>query len=253
MFHEDKQGNIVLSPKASFALGLFGGVLVLCTIGFFILLGIMLKGDGLKAGKAGKPSPVAVADTVPSDPAAADEPEVTMPPEITDEDHVRGNTEDYEVTLVEYSDYECPYCQNFHGTMLALMDDPDYGGKIRWVYRHFPLSFHPNAVSAANAAECAAEQGEFWGYSDELFASSSLGSTRYEQIAKSMGLNTAKFTACLEGQTYGTKISADQAGGSSAGVQGTPGTIIITRDGQLEMIPGALPLESVKGMLDALL
>jgi protein-disulfide isomerase len=256
MFHEDKQGNLVLSPRASFALGLIGGVLVLCTLGFFILLGVVMKG-GMPEGKkaAVKPSAAAPSVAAPSAaaPTAAPEPSVGEVAPVTDADHMRGELDDYEVTLVEYSDFECPFCSRFHSTMLELMDDTEYAGKVRWVYRHFPLSFHANARPAALASECAAEQGEFWSYADSLFSASSLSASALESMAEDLGLNMSKFKSCFSSDKYGSDITEDQNGGSMAGVSGTPGTIIMTNDGRKELIPGALPLEQVKGMIDAVL
>lgn len=101
--------------------------------------------------------------------APATKPEFASLPAVTDVDHFRGN-KDARLVLVEYSDYECPFCQQFHPSMTQLMDE--YGDKIGWVYRHYPLSFHPSAQKAAEAAECVTQLTDnetFWEYTDALF------------------------------------------------------------------------------------
>ena len=87
--------------------------------------------------------------------------------EVTDADHVQGDAK-AKVTLVEYSDFQCPYCLNHVSTLKQIMDE--YSGKVRLVFRHFPLSFHANAQLAAEASECASIQGKFWEMHDKLFA-----------------------------------------------------------------------------------
>ena len=130
----------------------------------------------------------------------------------------------------------------------------EYEGRIQVVFRHFPLSFHPNARTAANAAECAAEQGKFWEFADGLFEDQTiLGSDRYETLAKNLKLNLSKFDDCITSSKYDSKISADLSGGMTAGVQGTPGTIIVGSDGQPTLVPGAIPYDQLKAMLEAVL
>src|SRR5688500_4677968 len=172
MYHEEQKaaGGVTLSPKASFILGLVGGMLVLCTIGFFILLSMMLSGNGASLGSKGGDDYAAVPSPSPSAPLPDEgaAPTVGEVKPIAADDHVVG-PKTAEVTLYEYSDFECPFCQRFHPTMEQLMNAPEYKGKLRWVYRHYPLSFHPQATPAANASECAGEQNKFWEYADELF------------------------------------------------------------------------------------
>ncbi len=252
MFHEDSKG-ITLSPKASFILGLVGGVMVLCTIGFFILLGILLKG-GVAVGGSTTTNPTAYAPTpTPSPSPSPDQPAVGDVKAVAADDHVTG-AKNADVTLIEYSDFQCPYCQRFHPTMEQLMSDPAYKGKLRWVYRNFPLSFHPNAMPAANAAECASEQGKFWEYAHDLFANQDQESDAYYgQLADKLGLKRSQFDSCYQAHKYQAKITADQASGTAAGINGTPGTIIIGKNGSKQLVPGAVPYEQLKAMVDSAL
>lgn len=99
-------------------------------------------------------------------------------PVVTDEDHIRGNP-NAAITIVEYSDFECPFCSRFHPTVKQAL--VDYGDQVRWVYRHFPLAqIHPNAIPSAEASECVAEQKGnegFWEFVDAMFESQSQGLT----------------------------------------------------------------------------
>jgi protein-disulfide isomerase len=205
--------------------------------------GLPLKG----AVKAVVPSAAAPSAVAPS----AGAPAVGSLPEVTDADHVRGDA-NAPVTIVEYSDFECPFCSRFHPTMVQAMSE--YAGKIKWVYRHFPLSFHPSALPAANASECASAQGKFWEYADALFANqTTLGADLYTKIAGDLGLNMKKFSDCVAASTYASVISDDQAGGGAAGITGTPGSIIVAADGTKQLVPGAVPYEQLKTMIDAAL
>src|SRR5688572_26998144 len=252
MYHDDqKSAGVTLSPKASFILGLVGGMLVLCTLGCFILLSMTLKG-GLNVGNGGG------YDNVPSAPSAA-APDLGAPDAgvvgevkpIGADDHVRGS-KNASVTLYEWSDFECPFCSRFHPSMVQILNE--YEGKVKWVYRHFPLSFHPQATPAANAAECAAEQGKFWEYADELFANqTTLGDSLYSQLADKLKLNKGKFDSCYKAKKYQAKITQQMNDGSTAGVTGTPGTVIVAADGSKQLVPGAVPYEQLKAMVDAAL
>ncbi|MEY4722515.1 MAG: hypothetical protein RLZZ324_28 [Candidatus Parcubacteria bacterium] len=251
---EAKPAGITLSPKASFILGLVGGVMVLCTIGFVVLLCIMLRGGQL-GGSAYVPTPspsqvaAAPSGAAPSKAAPTDAIGTVGP--VTSADHVRG-VKNGQVTLIEWSDFQCPYCGRFHPTMQQLMNDPDFKGKLTWAYRHYPLSFHPNATPAANAAECASAQGKFWEFADELFGNQdSLSDAYYGQVADKLGLNRKNFDSCYAAKKYQSVITADQAAGTTAGITGTPGTIIIGKDGKKQLVPGAVPYETLKQMVQS--
>lgn len=247
MLHEEtKTGGLNLSPKHSFILGLVGGVLVLCTLGFFILLSMLFKGNVSLAAGNDTPGVTAPTPTVVPDDGGGDVVGEVKP--VSGDDHVRG-AKNAAVTLVEYSDFECPFCSRFHPTMQQLLKDFD--GKVKWVYRHYPLSFHPQANPAANAAECASEQGKFWEFADKLIENQAvLSDATYARIATELKLNKGKFDSCYAAKKFQARITADQASGTTAGVTGTPGTIIIGKDGSKQMVPGAVPYDQLKAMVE---
>lgn len=257
---DDKSVLEVLSPKQMFFVGLVGGVMTLCTIGFFILLGILLGGGSFSSTNTKKPTTVVttangdvvgpekfskcldsgetanivkadqqigasigvngtpatfvngvlvngafpydalkqVIDTTLAgksvdtldflkDQTTGKIVKVTMPnlPNVVWE----GN-ENAKVTVVEFSDFECPYCLQFEPSIEQMLTE--YGDKIRFTYRHFPLSFHPNAQKAAEAYECAKAQGKGWEMHGKLFglnSSQQLGINGYKRVATELGLD----------------------------------------------------------------
>jgi len=177
--------------------------------------------------------------------------------EISSEDHLRGNP-DAPVKIVEFSDLECPFCKNFHQTMLQVMDEYGNDGRVAWVYRHLPLEqIHPKARREAEASECAAKLGgndAFWRYVDKIFeitpANNGLDLAQLPKIAQDLGLDRGAFEACLESGEFAQKISDQMQDAAAAGAQGTPYSLIITKDGKSVPINGALPYQSVKAMID---
>lgn len=166
---------------------------------------------------------------------------------IKDSDHLRGNKK-APITIVEYSDFQCPYCAKFHETLNKVMKN--YDGKVKWVYRHFPLTkLHPHAVAAAQASECASEQGKFWEYADELYANqASINKDYLKKAAEDIGLNTNKFNTCIDSGKYKDKVQADLKAGENYGVSGTPGSFL-----NGEELGGAAPYEKLKAKIDNLL
>lgn len=128
---------------------------------------------------------------------------------------------DAKVTVVEFSDFECPYCSRAATTMDALKKK--FGDKVRFVYKHFPLSFHPNAKRAAEYAHCAQAQGKFWQMHDGIFAAqSALSEAKFAEIAQGAGADMDKLRACLADPATGARVQADFAEGERSGVRGTP-------------------------------
>ncbi|MCG6875284.1 MAG: DsbA family protein [Betaproteobacteria bacterium] len=175
-------------------------------------------------------------------------------------DHIRGNP-DAPVSLIEYSDFECPFCKRFHPTAKQIV--AAYDGKVNWVYRHFPLDFHnPAAQREAEAAECAAELGgneAFWRYTDLVYertASNGKGVAEGDlaAIAASIGLDRAKFAACVKSGRTRERVKEDLDEGTAIGINGTPGNILRNnRTGAIATRYGAQPIDRFRQTIDELL
>lgn len=172
---------------------------------------------------------------------------------VSKDDFVKGKR-DARIALIEYSDLECPFCQQFHATAQKLVDD--YDGKLMWVYRHYPLSFHPQAEPRAIGAECAAKiggQDKFWEYADYIFSQASFTGTPTDAATK-VGIDKGKFEECIKDPKMKENVTNDFNSGNKAGVTGTPGNIILdTKTGNKKLIPGALPAEQLKPIIDEML
>lgn len=246
------------SPTTAFLVGFVGAVLVLCTIGFFVLLGVVFKGDETKVKGTEK---TVINNTETTDTGSEAESLTEAAGTVVDlnsKDHVRGD-KDAVITLIEYSDYECPYCKNFNNTLKELMDA--YQGKIKWAYRHFPLSFHANAQKEAEAAECAAELGGnnvFWEFSDAIYDRTTSNGTGFAladlpKLAVELGLNKTEFNKCLDSGKYADYVKKAITEGTAAGIAGTPGVIIIDAKGNKQLIKGAYPIDMMKQIIDGIL
>lgn len=174
-------------------------------------------------------------------------------PQITGEDHIRGS-KDAKVFIIEYSDLECPFCASFHPTAVQALEE--YGGDVAWVYRHFPLdSIHANARPTANASECVTELGgndAFWQFVDLTFENqaTALSEEGMKNTASEIGLDAGAFANCLESEKYADKVEDHYQTGITAGVTGTPGNFVINKKGEVWVIPGAVPFETLKNTLD---
>ena len=137
----------------------------------------------------------------------------------------------------------------------------EYGDSVRWIYRHFPLSFHANAQKEAEATECAAKLGgndAFWKYVDAILDRTTSNGTGFAldkliPLAGELGLNETKFKTCLDTGEFAQKVKDQITSGTTEGVTGTPGTIIIDTSGETQLVPGALPFEQMKPLIDAAL
>ena len=152
---------------------------------------------------------------------------------------------DAKVTIVIFSDFQCPYCSRSIATEEQIMKE--YDGKVRMVFRNFPLSFHPMAEKAAEAGACANDQGKFWEMHDKMFGDQKkLMPDDLKATARTIaGLDGAKFDACLDGGSKKGLIDVDQKAGSDAGVEGTPAFFV---NGQF--INGAVPFSEFKSVID---
>jgi protein-disulfide isomerase len=180
----------------------------------------------------------------PTKPAAAGATEIQRVNASTDGDPSVG-PEDAPVTIIEFGDFQCPYCQSWYQqTFDQLM--AIYPSQIRFVYRDLPLPGHPESLPAAEAANCAGEQGAYWEFHDALFSGQyTLGRTAYEQYAADQGLDITAFTTCLDDHRYQDEIEADATDATRLGLNGTPSFIINGR-----ILIGALPFEDFKAIID---
>ena len=180
---------------------------------------------------------------------------------VNGEDHIIGSL-DAPVKLIEFSDFECPFCKRFHLVMKRLMNEYAKDGKVAWIYRHFPLdSLHSKARKEAQAAECANELGgneAFWSYTDTLFevtpSNDRLDLAVLPRIAQDIGLDRAKFEACLAGDARGGKyaahIEADVQDATASGGTGTPYSLVVAPNGKVFTINGAQPYRAVKSIIE---
>jgi len=175
--------------------------------------------------------------------AVVDEPEVVIV-DVSEDDDPWAGGENADVVIIEFSDFECPYCERGAETIGQLLDE--YGNDIKVVFRDFPLSFHANAHAAAEAAECAEEQDMFWEMHDMIFANQAdLSNTALKGFATELGLDTEEFNECLDSGAMSAEVDADFAAGASYGVQGTPAFFI-----NGELLTGAQPVENFRAVID---
>ncbi len=237
--------------KTPFFLGFLAGVSLL-SLSLNVVLGAKLlrtsqTGGAAKGQKALQAQQRQDAGALPPTPSApSNNPLPLQTFEVTEDNHVRGEFK-APITFVEFSDFECPFCERHYPTLKKILSDN--AGKVRLVYKHFPLSFHADAQKAAEASECADEQGKFWEYHDKLFDNQPGGYSiaKFKQWADDLNLNTAPFNDCLDSGKYAQKVQADFDEGQRKGVNGTPATFV---NGQL--VSGALPYEAFQQIIDGL-
>ena len=169
---------------------------------------------------------------------------------LNKDDSYQISSDSSKVTVVEFSDLECPACAAAHPITKKILEE--YKGRIRFVYRHFPLPQHTKALIAIKAAEAAGEQGKFWEMQDRLFTTQEEWSGKdnapelFVGYAKDLGLDTDKFKADIESGKYNTKIERDRQDGLTLQVNSTP-TFFIND----QRYPGVLPYDDFKSKLDA--
>ncbi len=165
--------------------------------------------------------------------------------EVAHEGFPSKGSADAPVTIVEFSDFECPYCSRVNPTLERVT--AEYGDQVRLVFRQFPLnSIHPNAQKAAEASLCAHEQDRFWEMHDTMFKEQrALGVEQLKQKAARLGLDTETFNGCLDSGKYAAQVAADLEAGSEAGVSGTPAMFVNGR-----FLNGAQPFEAIAEIID---
>lgn len=166
---------------------------------------------------------------------------------------------DAPLVLVEFSDYQCPFCERFFRNTLPIIKK-DYidSGKVKYVFKDFPLSFHKQAQKAAEAAHCAGEAGKYWEMHDMMFESpKNMDVDNLMQYAKKLGLDEKDFKKCLQDNRYAEGIKKDLAAGIKSGVRGTPSFILgrLNGEGEVEgnLIRGARPFGVFKTIIESML
>lgn len=180
---------------------------------------------------------------------------------ISAEEHLRGDP-NAPVKIVEYADFECPFCKRFHATMLQVMDEYGNDGKVAWVYRQFPLDqLHSKARKEAIASECVTELGgndAFWKFADRFYELTPSNDqtnidTVLPQIARELSLDANKFSACLTSGKYDTKVQTDLDNATATGGNGTPWSIVVAKNGKKYPLSGAQPIENVRALIETAL
>ncbi len=180
--------------------------------------------------------------------------------ELSDDDFVRGNP-NADVVIVEYSDFECPFCSQFHDTMRSIMNEFGPSGQVAWVYRHFPIEeLHPNAFRIAMGAECVGELGgndAFWTFTDTVYDAATPGTpfdlTLMSDIAETAGVTREAFNECMESGRTASKVQEDyDEVTSTGGGSGTPHNIVIAA-GQQASVRGAQPLPAMREIVNGIL
>lgn len=216
----------------------------------FLIPGAIVVAGALIAGAVVysiKDSGVSVPSRQPAAVAAADSSGSGAVGNLEDDDPLLGNP-DAPVTVVEFSDFQCPFCRRLYGDTLPLLKEKYIKtGKVKFVYRDFPLtSIHSLAQKYAEAGECADEQGKFWPMHDKIFDEQSLRGqgtivdfvvADIKRWAREIGVDGAKFDECLDSGKYTEEVMQDLRDGQNAGVQGTPATFVNGR-----LISGAVPI-----------
>jgi len=159
-------------------------------------------------------------------------------------DHPQRGSDNAALTIVEYSDFQCPYCRAVEASLRQVMKK--YGDQVRLVYMDFPLPFHQHAMDAAIAARCADEQGQFWTFHDALIENpSALSTPGLKSTAEQLGLDSMTFDRCLDGRKYESSVVADRTQGERIGAHGTPYFIVGNRS-----MSGAQPASAFESAID---
>lgn len=177
-----------------------------------------------------------------------------------DDDPMKGNPE-ASITIVEFSDFQCPFCAKFHETTLPLLEQNYIStGKVNFVYRDFPIqSIHPNAIPAALTSECADDQGKFWEMHDMIFESQGIWQglevlqsvSIFKQYAADLGLDADEFDLCVDSGKHLDEIRNDLDDGRNYGVTGTPGFFVGNEKVGFTKLIGAQPFSSFQKVIDS--
>lgn len=255
-----------ITIKKSTYKNMIKGVVVAIAIAAFFggyAVGTLDQGDRLTAESLEEMLTEIARNNANPQPAQAPQPSAPKIVKVSlDDDPVKGNP-DAEVIIVEFSDFQCPFCLRFYDQTLPLIQKNYIDtGKIKFVYRDFPIdNLHPNARPAHIAAECADEQGKFWDYHDILFERvdewqrlpmTNLGD-KFVAYADELELEQSSFISCLESPTIAQEVQTDYLDGGRYGVTGTPAFFVGTEKDGFILISGAQPYSSFQTSIDSLL
>ncbi len=203
-----------------------------------------------------KNSAAPTAPVVQNEPAAQGSEQA--PRMVTEDDYIRGNP-NAPIIMIEYSDYDCPFCKQYHTTMKQVMDDFGITGKVAWVYRQFPLAeLHPNSPMISEAALCVGDIGgndAFWKFSDLVYDSRDIDEatnvTKLPDFALAAGVSREDYISCMNSNRVEELVVRDIEDGFNSGARGTPYTILFV-GGQKAVISGAQSYQVVKGIIQNL-
>ncbi|MEM3067362.1 MAG: thioredoxin domain-containing protein [Thermoplasmata archaeon] len=243
---EEKETSITIKKSTLWKVGTF------VFLGLFIISLFTGGFNGILSGwsSTGKVIANPTANPTPNLPSNGD-----IQVKVAADDPVLGN-KNAEITIVEFSDFQCPFCARVQTGALAEFKNSNYfkKGQVNLVYKHFPLnSIHPQAQKAAEAAECANRQGKFWEYHDKLFENqNALDIASLKQYATQVGLDTAKFNKCLDNGEATAEVNKETSEATAAGGRGTPYFVLVNKDGETQAISGAVPWANFEAAIKAL-
>jgi protein-disulfide isomerase len=251
---DDKEPELISIKKSTYHKLIVGLIVAITVAAFFAGFGLGSETD--------KDSNDDTGQTSIKQPQSQTNPSSTIISVSLDDDPVKGDP-NAPITIVEFSDFQCPFCARFFTETLPLIEK-NYieTGKVKFVYRDFPIpSIHQNAIPAAIASECADEQGMFWEFHDKLFENQILWQDldnqnvvrTFEQYADELALDTDTFNTCLESAKYLEEVQNDLNEGVSYGVAGTPGFFIGNEKIGYGMVSGAQPYATFQQVFDQLL
>ena len=218
---------------------------------FAVLFIISLFTGGFGIGSDNSPTGAAVAPTAPTAPSAPTNVKVT----VDKDDPILGE-KDAPVSIVEFSDFQCPFCARAATGAVAEFKNSDYfkNGEVNLIYKDFPLSsIHPFAQKAAEAGQCAYDQDKFWEYHDKLFENQrALAVDDLKKYATDLELNADDFNECLDSGKNTKEVNADLSAATAAGGQGTPYFVIVNnKNGKAQGVSGAVPFVNIENAIKA--
>lgn len=221
-----------------------------------IIAGVLIGGGVYLNGRIAKENPT----TTQKQEQASDNLADSVRP-IDANDHILGSSS-AKVLVIEYSDTECPFCKNFHQTMLSIMQEYGKNGDVAWIYRHYPIAgLHSKSIKEAEATECAGNLGgnsKFWEYINKVYeitpSNDGLDPKELTNIAKQVGLSSTAFDTCLNSGEFTPRVNADIQNAQEIGISGTPYSVIVdVKNNKYYPIEGAYPYANIKSAIDLIL